>query len=105
MAFWVVPALFLGFFFVPAALWSCTLTPVVVRRNVFPTLNMSAFMSKLPATSRRCGIQVTMKLHKRTHGHGESAVRITGDAQFIFDLYMSVITGTLRDLASASRNV
>ncbi|OAG05496.1 uncharacterized protein CC84DRAFT_1243827 [Paraphaeosphaeria sporulosa] len=94
---------FLGFSFVPAALWSGALTPVVAEKHVWRAIDIPTFMS-----SNYSDVEMFKARNntasRRIDGYGTSPVWITSEGLFTFDLSLSSVSGTFQGLASASSN-
>ncbi|KAF2446055.1 hypothetical protein P171DRAFT_430293 [Karstenula rhodostoma CBS 690.94] len=99
----LISAVFLGFSFIPAALWSGALTPVVAEKQVWRTIDIPTFVSGnySEVDMFKAGNNTASQ---RIDGYGTSPVWITSEGLFTFDLSLSSVSGTFQGLASASSN-
>ncbi|KAL1608389.1 hypothetical protein SLS60_003330 [Paraconiothyrium brasiliense] len=95
--------MFLGLSFVPAALWSGALTPIVAEKMVSRTINIPTFISSNYSEVDMFKARNNTAA-QRIDGYGTSPVWITSDGLFTFDLSLSSVSGTFQGLASASSN-
>lgn len=98
--YWLSSIIFVGFSFLPGALWAGAITPTIAETQTTRILHIPTFQSQNLSAIWDSGSTDAPK----TNGYGLSDLWMTNKGLFTFDLSVATLRGTFLEIASTASN-